>query len=1324
MGVKIRTKKLIRWSFAGAFFCLGGASLWAFTDRFVESSYDRYRLQFESQLSEQLGHPLVIGPYKGLRGWGIAIGETKILTGSDDDSSANLSGLNVQFAPIASFLNLRPVAIFSPKGASILLKQNEKGSYWVFGKTKKTVAPNIDLRLRIADPIRVAFPSSNFEVKATARTSFKLSEKKIVGSVLLDLPDKGKLSWEGSGYWDRLNLEGRAKIKALNLEPLKKILPVKLGLETQGRVDGDFQLGIKKGNFSCKGGLEVSNLLLKGGFLRERLSSNGALINCSEDLLEIPTSKWEYGPWKASLKGSLPVKKADQLNLNISSSIGLKEVVTPGLKVTALLPIFLKEKGFNTGELIADLSLESFPLSPLSNLFGTPIAGTLSAEGQIKGAISDIGTDLSLKVINPQFGGIRLQEEWQGKFVGLARGGGSLKMQSVGAAVPGDLLASFRSDWSLDDVTFNRLGGKIHLKNNENTYAWKANGFRLDRVEVAIPPERSFKRIFGELAGSGTFELNPFSFKGQVLMSYPRLMGIRLKSARLNGSLVDSKYSIKGRLLPSDNGELYLNADGFVGGSVKAKADVNNVSARWLTRNILQLSNINLETSSVNGKAKDLGELIIEAISGSIDAQLKELTRSQYSVRKNLQFKKKENIIDPEDLTGNIDASIELVGPEISKLDLTLKLSGNLKVKGQKEQEDFNLKPLKVTLSGPLYGGIGNFSLVNIPFSILSLFSPIPSSLSGFFGVSGNYRLGKNSSSLKASLTLEDAKLADNPFTLQRGNFLIKNSVLELDVAIKNSASLETITFVGTIPLNSTSQIDLRIESHGDALRFLDGLSNGLIDWKTGTADLRLYIRGTLSNPEANGFLVVNSAELVVMERRITDLNSTLLFDFNRLEVLNLNANIGSKGTIDSSGAIALFNSNLLENRPLLIKLSGGRVKLPIGDIQIASSLVIKGALVSPVIGGQIDLKEGSLSPLKSKPKRNNLSPKISNSKSSNKLKEDSLPEQAWDRSQPLVLFIRDEDSLSSKILKTGFPESLSFISFKNLRLKLGPDLRIVSMPLASFNIDGLLTFNGAFDPSLKASGVVRLISGRVNLFTTTFSLDTREPNVAIFVPSMGLIPYVDVKMKSRVSDNIKDASNLASSSDFASNGSGSIGYGGARFVKVEVIANGPADRVSENFQLRSTPSMPRSQLLGLIGGNSLSRLLDGGEREVLVNVLNRSLISPMLGNLSGAFNEKLQLSIYPIYVNGPEIGQEGDNSQSASSQDPSGQLSPQQAWVTEMGIDLTDRVNFSVQATPNRNDIPPQGTLAFQFNQNIGVLGSFDKNGSWQSQLQLYMRY
>ena len=54
---------------------------------------------------------------------------------------------------------------------------------------------------------------------------------------------------------------------------------------------------------------------------------------------------------------------------------------------------------------------------------------------------------------------------------------------------------NFNKDGNFNDLSLNRLGGKINLKPKSNAFEWDANKFRLDRVEVAFPPEKSFKRI-------------------------------------------------------------------------------------------------------------------------------------------------------------------------------------------------------------------------------------------------------------------------------------------------------------------------------------------------------------------------------------------------------------------------------------------------------------------------------------------------------------------------------------------------------------------------------------------------------------------------------------------------------------------------------------------------------------------------------------------------------------------------------------------------------------------------------------------------------------
>ena len=64
------------------------------------------------------------------------------------------------------------------------------------------------------------------------------------------------------------------------------------------------------------------------------------------------------------------------------------------------------------------------------------------------------------------------------------------------------------------------------------------------------------------------------------------------------------------------------------------------------------------------------------------------------------------------------------------------------------------------------------------------------------------------------------------------------------------------------------------------------------------------------------------------------------------------------------------------------------------------------------------------------------------------------------------------------------------------------------------------------------------------------------------------------------------------------------------------------------------------------------------------------------------------------------------------------------QAWIAEIGLDITDRVNFAVQATPDRDDLPPLGILTLQANPNLELLGSMDSEGEWKSQVQLFFRY
>ena len=210
--------------------------------------------------------------------------------------------------------------------------------------------------------------------------------------------------------------------------------------------------------------------------------------------------------------------------------------------------------------------------------------------------------------------------------------------------------------------------------------------------------------------------------------------------------------------------------------------------------------------------------------------------------------------------------------------------------------------------------------------------------------------------------------------------------------------------------------------------------------------------------------------------------------------------------------------------------------------------------------------------------------------------------------------------------------------------------------------------------------------------------------------------------MQARVSDTVSagNSDQLTSTNLFASNGTGSAhaAVGQLRLVKVMVQATGPANRLGDrnNLVLRSSPPMSEQQLLGLIGGNSLASLGSNGGA-ALATMLSQSLLSPVLGTLTDAMGQRLQVAIFPTYVN-PEVKSEKERT--------SGNVPPTLTVVTEFGLALTDKLNLSLLMAPNTTDVevPPQGTVSYRLTPTTSVSAAMDANGTWQSQLQVFFRF
>ena len=1316
MGDEKGLKRLRRWGLAGIFVAFGGVVIWTGADLLVGRTISRFTPQIEKTLSNSLGHPFEMGAYRGLRPWGIELGKTKLLPGVKDSSSVNISTLTVKFAPLASLFNWKPVAIFNPRGTKIILSKNSNGSYWVMPQTKNSTETNIQLQFNLKEPTEIVFNPGKIILLAKGHIGFNPLTKKIYGAINLDSKKQGSLSLSGKGYWDGLEFQTKARIKKIKLSIFQDIFGDDSNFIAKGDINGDIKFGIEKGFISCNGDLMVRDLILRGGILSDTLSTNKSKLKCDNEKLKVFDSTWNYGFWSLSNSVVVLFNKINKNFISTNASIKIKDFDHKPLVLDIKLPISIVDRSYVLGDLKANFKLESFPLGSLNPILNSSLSGNLKAKGYVEGPINSLFSKVDFGLENPQANGIRLREKWKGTFSRFPDRNewGSLKMESEGASIPGNLQLNFNKEGNFNDLTLNRLGGKITLNPKSNFFEWEANNFRLDRVEVAFPPEKSFKRMFGKISGKGNFSLDPLFINGRLDLDYFRLLGFKFKQANIKGQIKKSETNLTGEIVPSENEKIKFDINNK--SEFALSAEIVDVSSSWIAATALEIPKLGLKYYEALGKAEDLDTLIIGSPNGSIDSQLKALSKSQDSYKEEIAEKNSQSFINPYDLNGNVNADITLKGTNLSNLKLKAKAFGKVWTDKYDVISNKDIKPFNVTLIGDLGAAKGNFLLDDFNFSLLSLVAPIPSAIDGYFGLKGEYSFANRSPEVKAELVIEDTKIDNRSIVLDDGGILLKEDYLQLDIALRDESSVNPVELSGVYPLNNSSPIDLKVESHGDGLAFLTGLTKGNVSWISGTADLSLIIRGTPVTPAANGFVVLKNSDLLFQNKEVKDLNSTIVFDFNRVEVQELNAKIGANSFINSKGGISLFDSQLIETNPLFFSIDKTRIKTEFTDISVSSKIIVKGSILKPKLAGEVSISEGSISAKRSKNSAKTLS---GHNQESKLRKNPRLPEQDWNQRDPLVLFIQDENAPASRMVSGGFPSGFGSITFDNLKLILGPSLRLVSQPLASFETNGILFLNGAFDETLDISGVIKLVSGYVNLFTTTFNLDQSEPNVAVFVPSMGLVPFVDVTLKSRVPDNVRDLSN------FDSNGMASFGIGGSRFVNVEVTASGPADRISDNFQLRSTPSLGRSELIGLIGGNSLANLISsGGDGDVVATLLNRSVASYVQGNLNGVLSDRIQISLYPTYLNASDLDDDANETGSQSTDQEDTSLQSQQAWVTEIGVDFGEKVNFSVQAAPNRQDVPPKGTITFQMNPNIGLLGSFDKNGNWQSQLQVFFRY
>ena len=892
-----------------------------------------------------------------------------------------------------------------------------------------------------------------------------------------------------------------------------------------------------------------------------------------------------------------------------------------------------------------------------------------------------------------------------------------LNMKNRYSPIPSFLSIKFDSDLKLDNANFIRVfnsnKGTVGIVKEDDSYNWRADNFPLDELELSLN-KNQFDRIDGIINGEGSISSDQSSLDGRLAWSLGKYRNINLANSLFDFSVKNNYFYINSSLYPIDGGVIEVEYDSNKNNFINS--EFTNVSTSWTILTAVDIFNFDNKKVIPISKSNILDDLEINKDNKSFKERIdfinnfienSNVLEDKFNLQKYLnKFRSRYN------------GKITIQGDRPVNYKLNAKLNGYLDV--PKDDNKNNKEEFSIDLEGGLLTGKGSLIIKKLPLSTANIFLNKPRDFLG--GLDMNLFYDLDTKSFSSEISSNNSSIKNNTIIFDKGLVEFDNSIFDIDFSLKINDSEIPINIEGSIPINKSDNLDLRLIGDGKFIELIDIFADEYFTFKEGDVNLRMILKGTLNKPLLNGFVVIKDSEIDFFNNIIKDINSIIIFDFDSLEINNLEAKAEDSGEIFIKGSLPFYSKNDSEKAKINLITNKFTLKKDNFNFLIDSDIDLSGSFESPVLGGSLSFNNGFI----------NFNSTNQNNKKENNLdirKEDKKdwPELYWNNNENIEI-ISNETILNSVLLGETLPNYLDNLSFNNLKLKLGPEFKLQYSELVQAYLDTKLdlNINGKVGKDLNARGLIYLKKGRANLYTTPFKLDKNKDNYILFASRSGVVPFINFSLVSKVPDSIipisenNQDSNISGDLDVnaTSSGFGSFGIGNSRLIKIEASYEGFLDQLSfadenKRIQLRSTPSYNRSQIIGLIGGNS-------------ANLINRAFISQL--NNADAFSERFQLSLYPALIeNNDSLNNIFSNENldiENDGQSSSNEEFSSQAWVAEIGLDITDAINFAFQTVPGRDDISPLGILTFQANPNLELLGSYDSNGDWKSQVQLFFRY
>jgi translocation and assembly module TamB len=523
----------------------------------------------------------------------------------------------------------------------------------------------------------------------------------------------------------------------------------------------------------------------------------------------------------------------------------------------------------------------------------------------------------------------------------------------------------------------------------------------------------------------------------------------------------------------------------------------------------------------------------------------------------------------------------------------------------------------------------------------------------------------------------------ENPAT---GNPAAGTPRSQADTFQLNGSVPYAFPFMTVKPNNTDLSLDVDIRNNGIALL---SLFTDLVAWKGGEGDVKLQVRGTfdpaLSSPvrlNATGKATFQDAvfSAKALPQDLTNVNGDILFNNDRIRVENLqgqfsNGQVTAQGTLPILAPLAANDPDAAT--PLVVNLD--RIALNLENRfegNVNGTILVTGAALAAQIGGDIDLSNGRV----------------------------ILPN--GEGSAPAV-------QTASAPSTPGF---LTQPQFNDLQVSLGDRMRVTSDPILSFVATGDLLINGTLNETfddISPNGTIYLKQGQVNLFATQFNLQRDYNNRAVFSPTRGLDPYIDVRLITSVPEvvrvpvaNTTSPFGVAELADTTASPSTSTDFGSLQTIRVQASVTGLASQIYNNLELSSSPSRTEAEIVALIGGNFLGSISQAADNPTLAlaSVAGSTLLSGLQNLISDATG-LTDFRLFPTTVS-------SENARSSTL-----------ALAAELGYDITDNLSVSVLQLLTVAE-PTRFSLRYRINDQLLLRGSSNLSGESRAVLEFQTRF